>query len=407
MDANILLQEAMEMQEALVTNRRHIHSHAETGFNLPETLAYVRKELEDMGYEPKACGKAGLVATISGEEPGKTFLLRTDMDALPITEEAEVDFPSKNGCMHACGHDMHTAMLLGAARLLKKHQAEIKGTVKLMFEPSEETFEGAKDMISHGVLENPSVDAALMLHVMAGMPFAPGSCIVSSPGVSAPSADIFTIAVKGKGCHGSMPHTGIDPLNAAAHILIALQEIHARELAMSDSAALTIGSLHAGTAANVIPDEVTMRGSIRAYDQEVREQIKKRMEEIAQGVGKSFRTEVSISYDSGCPTLVNDKALSDSCAVYTKELLGDTMAFTVARLNAMSGGGSASKSAGSEDFAYVSQEVPTVMIALAAGHPSEGYLYPQHHPMVRFDEKALPYGSAIHVYSALRWLEEH
>ena len=279
MDANILLQEAMEMQEALVTNRRHIHSHAETGFNLPETLAYVRKELEDMGYEPKACGKAGLVATISGEEPGKTFLLRTDMDALPITEEAEVDFPSKNGCMHACGHDMHTAMLLGAARLLKKHQAEIKGTVKLMFEPSEETFEGAKDMISHGGLENPSVDAALMLHVMAGMPFAPGSCIVSSPGVSAPSADIFTIAVKGKGCHGSMPHTGIDPLNAAAHILIALQEIHARELAMSDSAALTIGSLHAGTAANVIPDEVTMRGSIRAYDQEVREQIKKRMEE--------------------------------------------------------------------------------------------------------------------------------
>ena len=407
MDANILLQEAMEMQEALVTNRRHIHSHAETGFNLPETLAYVRKELEDMGYEPKACGKAGLVATISGEEPGKTFLLRTDMDALPITEEAEVDFPSKNGCMHACGHDMHTAMLLGAARLLKKHQAEIKGTVKLMFEPSEETFEGAKDMISHGVLENPSVDAALMLHVMAGMPFAPGSCIVSSPGVSAPSADIFTITVKGKGCHGSMPHTGIDPLNAAAHILIALQEIHARELAMSDSAALTIGSLHAGTAANVIPDEVAMRGSIRAYDQEVREQIKKRMEEIAQGVGKSFRTEVSISYDSGCPTLVNDKALSDSCAVYTKELLGDTMAFTVARLNAMSGGGSASKSAGSEDFAYVSQEVPTVMIALAAGHPSEGYLYPQHHPMVRFDEKALPYGSAIHVYSALRWLEEH
>ncbi|MDD6195085.1 MAG: M20 family metallopeptidase [Lachnospiraceae bacterium] len=407
MDATKILQEAKELQDTIVEHRRYLHTHAETGFNLEQTLEYVRKELQDMGYEPIPCGKAGLIATIQGEEPGKVFLLRGDMDALPITEEADVDFRSQNGCMHACGHDMHTSMLLGAAKLLKEHQKDIKGTIKLMFEPAEEIFEGAKDMIAEGVLQNPSVDAALMIHVMAGMPFAPGSAIVSAPGVSAPAADIFTITVKGKGCHGSMPNTGIDPLNAAAHILISLQEIHARELAMSDSAALTIGSFNAGVAANVIPDEVTMRGSIRSFDQEVHQEIKKRLEEIAVSVGKAFRTEVSISYDSGCPTLVNDKVLCDATAVYTKELLGDTMAFTVEQLNAHSDSKSSSKSSGSEDFAYVSQEVPSVMIALAAGHPEQGYIYPQHHPMVRFDESALPYGSAIYAYTALRWLADH
>lgn len=407
MNANELLQEAKDLQETLVINRRHLHAHAETGFNLTQTLEYVKKELKDMGYDPVPCGKAGFVVTITGDEPGKTFLIRGDMDALPMEEAADVDFPSTNGCMHACGHDMHTAMMLGAARLLKNHQKDIKGAIKLMFEPAEEIFEGAKDMIENGVLQNPTVDAALMIHVMAGMPFASGSAIVSAPGVSAPAADIFKITVKGKGCHGSMPNTGIDPLNAAAHILISLQEINARELAMSDSAALTIGSFNAGTAANVIPDEVTMKGSIRSFDQEVQIEIKKRLEEIAVNVGKAFRTEVSVSYDSGCPTLVNDKELCDATATYTKELLGDTMAFTVAQLNALSGGGSSSKSAGSEDFAYVSQEVPTVMIALAAGHPKDGYIYPQHHPMVRFDENALPYGSAIYAYTALRWLQSH
>lgn len=407
MEATKMLQEAKELQDTIVDHRRYLHTHAETGFNLDQTLAYVRENLIEMGYEPIPCGKAGLIATISGDKPGKVFLIRGDMDALPITEEAEVDFPSTNGCMHACGHDMHTSMLLGAAKLLKEHQKDIKGTIKLMFEPAEEIFEGAKDMIAAGALQNPSVDAALMIHVMAGMPFAPGSTVVSAPGVSAPAADIFTITVKGKGCHGSMPNTGIDPLNAAAHILIALQEIHARELAMSDSAALTIGSFNAGVAANVIPDEVTMKGSIRSFDQEVHQEIKQRLEEIATSVGKAFRTQVTISYDSGCPTLVNDKALCDAAATYTKELLGDTMAFTVEQLNAHSDSKSSSKSAGSEDFAYVSQEVPTVMIALAAGHPEQGYIYPQHHPMVRFDESALPYGSAVYAYTALRWLECH
>ena len=407
MKPEVLLAESEQLNEIIVENRRYLHTHPGTGFDIEDTLEYVKKELEDMGYEPVRCGKAGLVALAGGKKEGKVFLIRGDMDALPITEEADVDFPSKNGKMHACGHDMHTAMMLGAARLLKKHEDEIKGTVKLMFQPAEEIFEGSNDMINAGLLDNPSVDAALMIHVMAGMPFPAGTVIVSAPGVSAPAADYFEITVKGKGCHGSMPNTGIDPLTAAAHILIALQEIHARELAMSDQAVLTIGTMNAGTAANVIPDTVVMGGSIRTFNEETRAFIKKRMTELSKGIAEAYRAKAEVSFGSGCPTLINDKDLSQCAGKYVKELLGDSKAFTVAELNAMGGGDSSSKSAGSEDFAYVSQKVPSIMLALAAGQPEKGYKYPQHHPMVKFDEDALAGGSAVYAYTAMRWLSEH
>ena len=406
METNTLLQEAEALRQTILADRRELHRHAETGFDLKKTLPYVKRQLTDMGLAPVECGKAGLTALVGGKRPGKVFLLRADMDALPIREEADVPFACQDGTMHACGHDLHTAMLLGAARLLKAHEEEIEGTVKLMFQPAEEIFEGSHDMIEAGLLENPKVDAALMIHVMAGMPFPAGTVVVSAPGVSAPAADYFEIRVQGKGCHGSMPNTGIDPLTAAAHILIALQEIHARELAMDDRAVLTIGTMHAGVAANVIPDTVTMGGSIRTFDEETRACLKQRMTDITQGVAKAFRAEASVTFGSGCPTLVNDKELSECCGRYAKELLGQR-AFTVAELNAMSGGGSSSKSAGSEDFAYVSQEVPSVMLALAAGQPEKGYRYPQHHPMVKFDEDALAAGSAVYACMALRWLEEH
>lgn len=407
MKAEQIKKEAEEIKESVIADRRYLHAHAETGFDLKETVAYVKKELQNMGYEPRECGRAGLVALAGGKKPGKVFLIRGDMDALPIKEESGVDFASENGCMHACGHDMHTAMLLGAARILKQHEEEIEGTVKLMFQPAEEIFEGSSDMIGAGLLTNPEVDAALMIHVMAGMPFPAGTVVVSAPGVSAPAADYFEIKVKGKGCHGSMPNTGIDPLTAAAHILIALQEIHARELAMSDQAVLTIGTMNAGTAANAIPDVVVMGGSIRTFDEDTREFIKQRMTEIAEGIAKSFRAEAEVTYGSGCPTLVNDSGLSACADQYVKELLGAGCAFSVAELNALGGNSQSSKSAGSEDFAYVSQEVPSIMLALAAGQPDKGYMYPQHHPMVKFDEEALANGSAVYAYTALRWLEEH
>ena len=407
MTSEKLLQEAEALRAQILAERRWLHENAETGFDLNKTHAFVKQELADMGYQPVDCGRAGIVALAGGKKPGKVFLLRADMDALPIQEESGVEFACKSGNMHACGHDLHTAMLLGAARLLKAHEAEIPGTVKLMFQPAEEIFEGSHDMIEAGLLENPKVDAALMIHVMAGMPFPDGTVIVSAPGVSAPAADYFEIKVRGKGCHGSMPNTGIDPLTAAAHILIGLQELQARELAMDDRAVLTIGTMNAGTAANVIPDSVTMGGSIRTFDEETRAMLKKRMAEIAGGIAQAFRAEADVAFGSGCPTLVNDRDLSACCETYVKELLGKGKAFSVAELNAMSGGGSSSKSAGSEDFAYVSQEVPSIMLALASGQPEKGYGYPQHHPMVKFDESVLAGGSAVYAYTALRWLEDH
>ena len=394
-------QETKALQEEIKSHRLWLHTHAETGFDLTETKPYVKSALMKMGYTVQECGKAGLVTTV-GKPGGKVLLLRADMDALPIAEEADVDFACQNGRMHACGHDMHTAMLLGAAKILKAHESELGGTVKLMFQPAEEIFEGSKDMIASGVLENPRPDAALMIHVAAGMPLPAGTVVVSAPGVSAPAADYFTIRVHGKGCHGSAPQNGIDPLTAAAHILIALQEIHARELSASDEAVLTIGTFHAGEAGNVIPDTATMGGTIRTYDEKTRAYLKERMTAIAKNVAEAFRASADVSFGSGCPTLVNDKGLSEKVTGYLKDLLGANRAFTTAELS----GGKPARGGGSEDFAYVSHEVPSLMLALAAGEPSKGYVYPQHHPKVKFDESVLSTGAAVFVDCALQYLRE-
>ena len=401
-----ILEEAKNMSQELIEKRRYLHENPETEFNLTKTLEFVKSELINMGYEPSHCGKSGLIAIAGGKKQGKTFLIRGDMDALPIKEASELEFASKNGCMHACGHDMHTTMMIGAAKILKKYEDKINGTVKLMFQPAEEIFEGSNDMIKNGVLENPKVDAALMIHVMANSPFKPGSVIVSAPGVSAPAADYFEIKVQGSGCHGSMPNTGVDPISVSAHIILALQEINSRELSTMDKAVLTIGTIHAGKAANAIPDTATMGGTIRTYDEETRTFIKSRMIEIAQNTATAFRAKAEVVFGSGCPTLVNDEELSKCAEKYTDELLGKEMAFSVAQLTSMTKGQS-SKSAGSEDFAYISHKVPTIMLALAAGQPEKGYCYPQHHPKVKFDEEALPYGSSIYAYVAMRWLMEH
>ena len=396
-----ILQEAEAMGNQIIADRRYLHTHAETGFELKETLPYVENRLRQMGYEPVRCGKAGLTATIGSG--GKVLLLRADMDALPIREEADVEFPSENGRMHACGHDMHTAMLLGAARLLKQHESELKGTVKLMFQSAEEIFEGGKDMIEHGVLDNPKVDTAMMIHVTAGIPLPAGTVVISAPGVSAPAADYFTIQVQGKGCHGSAPQNGVDPITAAAHILIALQEIQARELSASDEAVLTIGTFHGGSAENVIADSVTMGGTIRTYDESTRAYLKERMTQIAESIAAAFRATAKVSFGSGCPTLVNDKAVCQAMTGYLKELLGPRGALSTAEMNP---GGKPSRGGGSEDFAYVSQQVPSLMLALMAGEPNKGYPYPQHHPKVKFDESALHVGSAVFAYCAARYLEE-
>ena len=394
-----ILSRSRELCQEMTEHRRFLHAHAETGFDLKQTLPYVRNVLENMGYSVSECGKAGLTATV-GKPGGKVLLLRADMDALPIREEAEVPFACGNGNMHACGHDMHTAMLLGAAKLLKEQENNLNGMVKFMFQGAEEIFEGSADMIQNGILKDPKPDAAMMLHVTAGLPLPAGTVIVSSPGVSAPAADYFAIKVQGKGCHGSAPQNGVDPITAAAHILIALQEIHARELAATEEAVLTIGTFHGGNAENVIADSVTMGGTIRTYDENTRAYLKERMTDISRGIASAFRASVEVSFGSGCPTLFNDKVFSELVSGYMTDLFGNTGAFTTARLS----GGKPSRGGGSEDFAYISQEIPSVMLALAAGEPKNGHCFPQHHPKVTFDEATLPYGCAAYLWTAMEYL---
>lgn len=394
------LEEARMIEKEIVENRRYLHRNAEVGFDLPETVGFVKSQLQEMGYQVTPCGKNGLVVLV-GEGEGSTILLRADMDALPIEEESSVEFCCKNGNMHACGHDFHTAMLLGAAKLLKNHEKEIKGTVKLMFQPAEEILSGAKNMIENGVLQNPKVNGALMIHVMAGLPLKTGTIIVAN-GISAPAADYFTINVQGKGCHGSTPQQGVDSLTIGAHILLALQEINARELGVSDEATLTIGKMNGGTTGNVIADKIVLEGTLRAYDEDVRRHIKKRVAEITQGIANTFRGKGSANFGNGCPPLKNDGQLSKEIEGYLTDVFGAEMILNTEKM-----GGRTNKSGGSEDFSYISQEVPSVMLALAAGNNDDGYKYPQHHPKVMFDEKVLPIGSAVLAESAFSWLENH
>lgn len=394
-----ILAEATMLKDELISHRRWLHNHAQTGFDLDNTVNYVRRALSEMGCTVKNCGKCGLVTTIGTGKP--VFLLRADMDALPIREETHLDFACKDGNMHACGHDLHTAMLLGAARILKAHESELMGTVRLMFQPAEETLEGAKEMIEHGVLMD--ADAGMMLHVATGVAIPVGTILISPPGVSAPSADYFTIIVHGRSSHGSAPQEGIDSLTAAAHILIALQEINARELGISDSAVLTIGTIHGGSAPNIIADTAVLKGTLRCYDEAVRTRLKQRLLEISHGIAAAFRASAQVTWDSGCPTLVNNELLCRRSQQWLTELLGKEMALSVQELNPSG----APTAGGSEDFAWISHSIPTVMASIAAGEPKQGHQYPLHHPKVTFDEDALPCGSAALAYAAIRYLGEN
>ena len=382
----------------IAADRRYLHAHAETGFDLNDTFAYVWKCLTDMGLAPRKCGKCGIIADIG---QGKVaVLLRADMDALPIREEADVSFASPNGCMHACGHDMHTAILLEAARLLKARENEMMGRVRLMFQPAEEPLLGAADMLKNGLLDGVMVHAAFMIHVLTKVDLPAGTVIVSAPGVSAPAAGMFEVQIHGKGCHGAMPHTGIDPITIAAHTVLNLQQIQTRELSLTQSCALTIGMLQAGETANVIPDSAVLRGSLRAFDDETHQYLIRRVEEIAVQTAALFRGSAEVKLLGGAPTLINDEKLSETMLPTLRELLGEERVLLSSEL-----GGEAKKSSGSEDFANVSHAVPSLMVALAAGNPADGYTYPAHHPKTAFDEAVLPVGAAVYAQMALKSME--
>ena len=403
MDPKELMAEAAVLEPQLQNWRRTLHRHPEVGFDLPQTRALVKQVLTEMGYTPQDCGKAGILVLAGGKKPGKTILLRGDMDALPVQEESGVDFASEvPGRMHGCGHDMHTAMMLGAAKLLKAHEEELEGTVKLEFQPAEEIFQGSPDMIANGLLEDPKVDAAVMFHVVAGMPLPSGMVLVPGGGITMASCEQYHITVHGKGGHGSMPEACIDPITAAAHIHIALQEINSREMDPHGFGVFTTGRFQAGAASNVIPDTAEMWGTIRTIDPEnkVGELIHKRMTEIAQGVAAAYRCTAEVGFSDYCPCMVVDHALAGNALTYMTELVGQG-AMDMSKLTGGKAGG------GSEDFAFVSHEVPTVSMFLSAGNSKEGYAYGQHHPKVKFDDSILYEGSAAYSWFALRWLSEH
>ena len=392
---NKLLEQAIVMKDEIISYRRTIHNNPEVGAELPKTKAYVMDKLREFGYEPEEICESGIVATIEGSKPGKTFLLRADMDALPMAEATDCDFKATNGAMHSCGHDMHTAMLLGAAKLLKQNQDEIEGTVKLVFQPDEEGFTGAKKMIEAGVLQNPKVDAAMAMHVNSGTP---SNLVVCGLGTSIGGCNRFRIVVKGTGCHGALPETGVDPINIAAHIFLAIQEITSREIPATKPAVITIGKFAGGDAPNIIPNEVVMEGTIRTLEKELGEQIFSRMNDIVTSTAKMFRGEAELIELSSVPPLANNKELANEVTGYMKDIVGEQGIFL------FEGGGM-----GSEDFASYSYEVPSLYVILGAGAKNENPLYgvPMHNEKVVFNEDVLPTGAAMHAYSAIMWLKNN
>ena len=392
---NNLLEQAKLIKDDIISYRRTIHANPEVGTELPMTKKFVMDKLREFGYEPQEICESGIVATISGPKPGKVFLLRADMDALPMAEAADVEFKATNGAMHSCGHDMHTAMLLGAARLLKQNQDQIEGTVKLVFQPDEEGFTGAKKMIEAGVLENPKVDAAMAMHVNSGTP---SNLVVCGKGTSIGGCYRFRIVVKGTGCHGAMPETGVDPIFIAHHIYSGLQTILTREIPATKPAVITIGKFVGGDAPNIIPGEVIMEGTFRYLDKEMGEMVIGRMNDIVTSTAKTFRGEAELIELSSVPPLTNNNELADELTGYMKDIVGERGVFVY------EGGGM-----GSEDFASFSHEVPSLYIILGAGAKNENpeFGVPMHNEKVVFNEDILPTGAAIHAYSAITWLKNN
>ena len=389
------LEESKQISNELKEIRRHIHSCPEAGKSLPVTKAFVMDKLNEYGYEPEEICESGIVAVLRGGQTSaesKTILLRSDMDALAIKEEAPVEFASRNGFMHACGHDMHTAMLLGAAKLLKTHEKELKGNVKFVFQPDEEGFTGAKKMLAAGVLENPKADVGMALHVNSGTP---SGMFLCGLGVCMAGCTLFKIKVKGTGCHGAMPETGVDPINIATHIYLSLQEIVAREIAPTSPVALTIGRFDGGKAPNIIPEEVVMDGTIRTMDRDLSDKIYNRIEEISKQTAELFRGYAEVTETASAPPLLNDKELVKEMAGYIKEITDPSKVFIFEQ------GGM-----GSEDFASYTYEIPCSYLLLGAGSPSENPLFgkPMHNDHVVFNEDILPLGSAALATCATKWL---
>ncbi|MBQ8427766.1 MAG: amidohydrolase [Clostridia bacterium] len=369
-------EESLSVQAEVIKHRRYLHEHAEVGFDLPKTTEYIYNQLKKYGFLAKKMKKGGVIAEIPAKDGGRDeiILLRADVDGLKIQEESGLEFACPNGRMHACGHDMHAAALLGAAKLLKNKR--LPCSVRLLFQPAEELLQGGKYALSQGVAER--VKCAFSLHVLSGVEAPVGTILLPVAGVTAPSADNFTLSFTGKSCHGATPQEGVDAIAAANAVWQGLQTLVAREIATGDGV-VTVGGFQAGESPNVISEKAVLQGTCRTFDDATRAYLKKRIREMTKWVSQAYRVRGETRYSGGCPCLRQDEKLLESAKrswteSWGKEKVSATFS-TQKRVGA------------SEDFAYIAEAVPSLLISVVASQKGGGY--PLHHPRLVFDERAL------------------
>jgi len=378
-----------EIIDDVVRWRRQIHRHPEFGFEERETSALVERELRAAGIDVRRVAVTGIVATLTGSKPGKTIALRADMDGLPIQEHPGLDFASEiPGAMHACGHDAHTAMLLGAAISLARERSELRGNVRFLFQPAEEGPGGARPMIEAGALRSPDVDMVAMLHVW---PTLPAGSIGLRDGAMTASCDDFDIRIGGRGGHAGYPHNAVDTIPIAAEIVGALQTIASREIDPLKALVIAIGRIEGGYRRNVVADAATLQGTFRCLDESLRQSIPERIERIVAGICAAHRAKHEVEFVYGYPSVHNDAALSAKVMEIARAVpqIDSVVELEVPTM-------------GAEDFAYFAQVVPGCMIRLGCASPDDPQAASLHSPDFHLDERALASGVALLRALALR-----
>ncbi|MEO2034372.1 MAG: amidohydrolase [Planctomycetaceae bacterium] len=379
-----ILAATKEIEPWMIAIRRRLHQCPELLYDLHETSQLVCDELKklDIPFET-GIAETGIVATI-GSDTSRCVMLRADMDALPIEETADVEFKSRNaGVMHACGHDCHTAMLLGAAKVLKHEEPKMRGTVKLCFQPAEEGGAGGKRMCEAGVMENPTVEKALAIHVW---PMIPSGQLTGCPGTFLASTSAFEIKVAGKGGHAAMPHFSIDPIVTAAKIISSIQTLISREQDPMEAGVVSITAVNGGSAFNVIPPEVTLKGTIRSLSSANKDHLKERLAEVARSMAAADRCTAEFeTIGEDYPETSNDPVLWNSVREMGRRIVGQSN-FPVC-----------SPTLGGEDFSYYGAHAPTCFVGVGCGNESEGCTFGLHHPQFKMDESVLHIGTALHV----------
>jgi len=383
-------QRLLQLEPELIALRRDFHAHPELGFEEVRTQAKVKAYLEDLGISARTVAGTGILGLLQGRRPGKTILLRADMDALPIQEENDLPYRStRAGVMHACGHDGHTAMLLVAAKVLREHRDRIGGTIKFAFQPNEE-IAGAGRMITEGVLDNPWVDAAFGCHLWNGL--ATGT-IDLRPGPIMAASHYFTLTIRGKGGHAGFAHQSVDPILTAAQVIQAVQAIQTREIDALDPAVIMFTTLRAGSNSTTVPETATLGGSLRFLYPEGAE-IRDRFERIVNHTCRAHRADHELIFKTGNDLLANDKQITRLAREAAAAVLDDKQSVT-AGMRTMAG----------EDFAAFADAVPAAFAFVGARDPEAETIHPHHHPRFTFDEKALTIGAELYVRAALRFLK--